>query len=358
MNTRTLSQRPVQWVLLSVLGLWLAGCGSRSGEKSQKTGDAAAVGIQIVPVQVAVAARKNLAVTKTFTGSLEGEDQANIVAKISERITGINIHVGESVPAGHVAMNLDKSGTSSQFYQAEANFKNAEKTLERMKSLYNEGAVSLQALDAGQTAYDVARANFDAARSAVELTNPISGVVTAVNVNTGDLATPGAVLATIANIHRMKIIFNINETDVMDLSLGQKVWVHSEAGSGGRLEGRIVQLSNSADIRSRSFQIKALFPNTPEYRFKPGMFCKVDIDLTPRVDALVVPNSAILSDGLANRVYLIRKGRSWQRVVQPGITDGEYTEIVQGLADHDTVATIGLTSVKDSSHVTIVNRPN
>lgn len=308
-----------------------------------------------IPVEIAVVGRQNLSVTKTYSGTLEGEEQANIVAKISERITDIHVRVGESVRAGQVAISLDKSGASSQYYQAEANFKNAERNLQRMKSLYEEGAISQQALDGTQTAHDIAKANFDAARSAVELTTPISGVITAINVSIGDLAMPGSVLATVAKINRLIVPFNINEMDVTNLVVGQTVQVYAESRPEVVAKGRIIQLSKSADIRSRSFEIKAQFPNTPDTWFKPGMFCKVKIQVSPRDRALVVPNASIQSDGLTNRVFLMHDGRSILQPVQAGITDGNYTEILSGLAELDTVVTVGATNVRDSSLVRFSN---
>jgi RND family efflux transporter MFP subunit len=314
--------------------------------------------ITAVPIEVAIAERKNLSVTRTYSGTLEGEDQANIVAKISERITGITFKIGESVSAGQVIINLDKSGTTSQYYQAEANYKNAEKNLQRMKSLYTEGAISQQNLDGGQTAYDVAKANFEAARSAVELVSPISGEVTAINVSVGDLTVPGSVLVTIARISRLKVTFNMNETDVTSISIGQKVQVYSEARQDEKVEGRVIQLSQSADIRSRTFEIKALFPNTRDKWFKPGMFCKVDIQLAPRENVLTIPNPAIQTDGLTYRVFVIQHDQSFQRIVQVGITDRQITEIINGLSVGDTVATLGVNNLQDSSRVNIVNPSN
>jgi membrane fusion protein (multidrug efflux system) len=314
--------------------------------------------ITAVPIETAVVERKNLSMTRTYSGTLEGEDQANIVAKISERITGITVKIGESVSAGQVIINLDKSGTTSQYYQAEANYKNAEKNLQRMKSLYAEGAISQQSLDGSQTAYDVAKANFDAARSAVELATPISGEVTAINVSIGDLTVPGSVLVTIARISRMKVIFNINETDVTSVAIGQMVQVYSEARPDEKVEGRVIQLSQSADIRSRTFEIKALFSNTQDKWFKPGMFCKVDMQLAPRENVLTIPNPAIQSDGLSYRVYVIQRKQAFQRSVQVGVTDRQITEIIQGLSEGDTVATLGVNSLHDSSLVKIVNPSN
>ncbi len=356
MTTRRSQTTLSSAVMLAVLAFARIGCGS-----AERGGDGTNGGLekgrQIVPVEIAVAERRTMSVTKTYTGTLEGEEQANIVAKISERITGIQARVGQAASTGQVLISLDKSGASSQYYQAEANFKNAQKTLERMKSLYEEGAISLQSLDGVQTAYDVAKANFDAARSTVELTTPIPGVVTAVNVNNGDLAVPGAVLATVAKISRMKVIFNISENDVPNLSLGQKVQVFSETRPDVVVSGQVVQLSKSADVRSRSFEVKAMFSNTRDGWFKPGMFCRAIVQLAPRRGALAIPNAAIQSDGVTSRVFVVRGGRAFARPVQPGVTDGNDSEILQGLAEHDTVATIGVTTLRDSGFVSVV-RPS
>ncbi len=353
MTTARCCPRLSTYILSIICTLAYAGCGS--AEKDQpRTSSGTGVGHETVPVEVAVATRRTMTVTKTYSGTLEGEEQANIVAKISERITAINPRVGQHVRAGQVLFNLDKSGASSQYYQAEANFKNAEKNLERMKSLYSEGAISLQSLDGVQTAFDVAKANFDAARSTVELTTPIPGVVTSVNVSIGDLAMPGSVLATIAKISRMKVIFNISENDVPNLALGQKVKVYSETRPDVVVAGQIVQLSKSADIRSRSFEIKARFLNTSDTWFKPGMFCRVDVQLAPRRGTLVIPSAAIQSDGVTNSVFVVRHGRVFQHVVQLGVSDSSESELLGGLAEFDTVVTTGVTTVKDSGFVSVV----
>ncbi len=105
---------------------------------------------------------------------------------------------------------------------------NSSKDLERMKALYQEGAISQQMLDGVQTQYEVVKANYDAAKSTVELTAPLSGVVTAVNVNVGDLASSGMVLVVIAKTGNMKALFNAGENDVAGFYTGQPADVYSE----------------------------------------------------------------------------------------------------------------------------------
>lgn len=338
------------FVCAAFAGMLFSGCGKPQGEQKQQ-------GVaSTTPVEVATVQRQTLLVIKQFSGTLEGEEQANIVAKISERITLINVHVGDAVKAGDVLVELDKSGASSQFYQAQAGFNNAQKTFDRMKALYQEGAISQQALDGTQTAYEVAKANFDAAKSAVELTTPIPGVVTAVNVDVGDLTAPGGVLITVAKIGRMIVDFDVNEIDLASLSVGHKVQVYSEALPDEKVTGQIVQLSKSADVRSRTFQMKALFDNTPDKWFRPGMFCRVNVPISSNSKSLVVPVTAVASDGITNRVFVVRNGRSYQQTIQIGVTDGKNTEILGGLAAGDTVVTTGSTTARDSGYVSIANR--
>jgi len=336
---------------ISMIAATIMGCGKSPNAGKYKS----ELSVSTIPVEVAIVQREQISATKQFSGTLEGEEQANIVPKISERITAIKTHVGESVNEGRVLVELDKSGATSQFYQAQAGFTNAEKTYERMKALYQDGAISQQSLDGAQTAFDVAKANFDAAKSSVELTTPIPGVVTAVNVSVGDLTTPGEVLITVARIKRMKVDFDVNETDLGDLTLGHAVQVFSEAKPDAKVKGQIVQLSKSADVRSRTFQVKALFNNTADNWFRPGMFCRVNVPVSSSVKCLTVPATAVVSDGVSNRVFMVHDNRSYQHTVQLGITDGKKFEVLSGLSEGDTVVTTGATSARDSGYVSIAN---
>ena len=234
--------------------------------------DSASAG-RSVPIAVARAATQRLSVVKTYSGPLEGEEQANIIARVSERVAGIRAHVGEYVSAGQVIVSLDKSGPASQYYQAGANFKNAEKTLERMKSLYGEGAISLQALDGAQTQFDVAKANFEAARSSSSWRPPSPATSPPLTVNVGDLTVPGNALATIAT----------DQPDEDDLQY-QRNRRHEplrrtegEGLLGGtgrmtRIDGKIVQLSKSADSVPGRLRSRRCSPIPPDRWFKPGMY--------------------------------------------------------------------------------------
>ncbi len=339
--------------LFTITFLWIYGCGNKSETSGEvkKLADLDTVAVKVANVQ-----SKDLKLTKAFTGTLEGEDQANIVSKILERIVSINARVGQYVKFGDLVLTLDKSGSSSQYFQAQAGYKNAEKDYKRMKALYAEGAISQQMLDGTQTAYDIAKANFEAVKNTVELTAPISGVVTAVNINVGDLTNPGMPLITIAKITKMKVSFTVGEIDLPNFAIDQVAEIYSELKPDVIQSGKINQISKSADIQSRSFEIKAIFPNTRDFWFKPGMFCRVNVELKNLNNIIVVPNSAIISIDNSSSVYVVNNGRAYKREIKIGVTNGEITEILNGLKNGETIVTLGMNNLKEGSRVHISNK--
>jgi membrane fusion protein (multidrug efflux system) len=151
----------------------------------------------------------------------------------------------------------------------------------------------------------------------------------------------------------MKAIFNLNESDVSSLAIGQKVAITSEARPDLSVQGNIVQISRSADIRSRSFEVKAMFANTVDRWFRPGMFAKVGMQIASGAGVLTVPNVAVQTDGVTSKVFVVNNGRAYQHVVDVGMSDGERTVILKGLSPTDTVATVGINNVRDSSYVIV-----
>jgi RND family efflux transporter MFP subunit len=251
---------------------------------------------------------------------------------------------------------LDKAGASSQFYQAQAAFLNAQKNYERMQNLLKVGAVSQQAFDGTQTQYEVAKANFDAARSTVEITSPLSGIVTALNVNIGDLANPQMPMATIANIGRMKAKFNVGESDVPSFYVGQSAQIFSELKPDIVQTGKISQLSKSANIQSRTFEIQAIFSNTNDKWFKPGMFCRVSVNMKMKKDAIVIPLAAIIKENNSDGVYLINSDKAFFKPVTIGTTDGQFVEVIAGLKTGDKIVTLGMNNLNDGTVVIVSNK--
>jgi RND family efflux transporter MFP subunit len=336
---------------ISLIMFLIIGCQGKTEEKVEVKN---ILELDTVAVNAVKVEYRDIKSSKTYTGTLEGEEQANIVAKISERIVSIKVRVGDYVEKGRLVVELDKVGATSQYYQAEAGYLNSKKDLERMQSLYSEGAISQQMFDGTQTAFNIAKANYEASKSLVELTAPISGVVTEINGEAGDLTMPGMKLVTVAKINRLKAIFNAGEQDIMSLTVNQPIEVFSELKPNLVMKGKVVQISKSAEVESRTFEIKGLITNSNDKWFKPGMFCRVKTILKNQRGSLAVPSLAIITNGNDRGVFVINDGKAYFRKVTVGITEDNFTEILNGLKENEDVVTVGMNNLKDGIRINLV----
>jgi membrane fusion protein (multidrug efflux system) len=339
------------FILNSFIFIQAIGCGAKNKEDKKEITNTG--GSNAVPILVTSVENQKLALTKIYTGTIEGEQQANIVSQLAERIVEIPVKVGSIVNAGDIVVRLNKSGATSQYYQAQSNLKNFERNLTRMKNLYESGAVSKQNLDDVQTGYDVAKANFDAAKAAVEITTPINGVVTDLKLNPGDFASPGMTLVTVAKVNMLKIKLSIGEADIPYVTIGQKVKIYSELNPTIIANGKISEIAKSADLSTRTFEVKATFPNTKDQWFKPNMFGNAEINLTSEKVSMIIPRVSVLYTEQGPRVFVVKDGKAYSREVNLGLQNDTSIEVISGLKPGDTIVLMGMNSLNDGSAVVI-----
>ncbi|SYZ73976.1 putative Efflux transporter, RND family, MFP subunit [Candidatus Zixiibacteriota bacterium] len=317
--------------VISIISL-IAGCsgGNQNGAASQLT--ISVKGELIVP-----ASRE---LTRTFTGSLEGEKQAVILAKISEAVEKIYVHEGNNVRAGDLIVSLDKSGPTSNYLQAMSVFKNSEKNYNKMKTLYDQGAISEYQFDGAKTDYEVSRANYEAAEQMVDLSSPISGTVTAVDVSLGQYVAPGIKVATIAQIDRLRMKFGVSSVDIGYFNIGADVRVKVEAESLLVGTGKVVAVAKSADPVTRTFEIEVEVENSA-HQFKPGMFAKCDIIIGRYDNVVIAPRTAVLSRGGKDLVFVYSGGKSVAKEVVRGVDFNGVMGIKSGLEPGDTLIIVG-----------------
>jgi RND family efflux transporter MFP subunit len=304
-----------------------------------------------VAVQVTVVVPSDEKVNKTYTGTLEGEKQAVIYAKIAEAIEAVHVREGQPVAAVQVLISLDKAGPSSRYQESLSIYRNAEKYYKKMDYLLKEGAVSESQCDAARTEYEVAKASFEAAARLVEIQSPIDGVVTSLKVSNGDYLTPGQELATVATTDRLRVRFGVNAVDVGNVGQGNNVSITSESAAQST-EGKVVSVARSADPATRSFQVEAIIDNR-DGLFKPGMFVHIDITLSRLTHVIVVPRQAVRQLRQNKVVFVVANGTAHVRRVTTGTDLDGRVEIVAGLGAGDTLVTLGQDFLQDGAAVTI-----
>ena len=326
-------------MMLLLATLWIACSEPEDGGLTAEEKTIPVRGTQINP--------SSMQQSKTFTGTLEGEKQAVIMAKISEAVERIDVAEGDEVKANDVIIRLDKSGPSSNYLQSRSVFLNVEKNYKKMEYLFKEGAVSETQFDGVKTEYEVARANYNAARQMVELRTPIAGTVTSIDPSVGDYVSPGQAIATVATIDKLRVKLGVSSTDIAYFNIDEKVKILVEAMNGFEAIGTVTMVARSADPKTRTFQVEIEIDNS-NHIFKPGMFARAEVVVGNFTNILVVPQQAILTRNDKEYLYVVNDGRAFAKEVVLGAEFSGLTEVKSGINAGDTIVTLGQDYLSDN----------
>ncbi|MDX9858664.1 MAG: efflux RND transporter periplasmic adaptor subunit [candidate division Zixibacteria bacterium] len=329
-------------VVIAAVGLLLVSCSDpKQTEQSER----------VLAVRADIVHSRTLEMGQTYTGSLEGERQAVLFAKLAESVDSLWVKEDDRVQANEVILSLDKTGPSSKYREARSTFLNAEKNYNKMKFLFEQGAVSELEFDNAGLAYEVARADFDAVTQLVEIRTPIAGVVTAIDVRPGHQVTVGTRLATVATTNRLRVRFAVNPEEIGTFESGAKVKVTADGVSESAV-GSVVAVASSADPVTRMFQVEALIDN-PKGSFRPGMFVRIQYVRDLLADVVAVPRRAVIQLDGQPTVFVVVDGRAERRTVELGSEIDGLVIISRGVSVGDTLVTLGQDYLEDSVKVSI-----
>jgi membrane fusion protein (multidrug efflux system) len=333
----TLTKKTIVRLALILIALSAASCTQEEVQTESKE--------RVVAVKALVVQPADRQVTRSYTGALEGEQQAVLRARLSEVVTEVRGAEGKQVGEDEIVITLDKYGPTSQYPQTLSQYTNAKKNYDKMEFLYKEGAIAETEFDAAKTQYEVAKAQFEATSRTVEVHSPIAGTVTSVTVSPGDLAMAGQELATVATTDKLRVKFGVNAEEIAFFRVGADIIVTSDAVNN-TATGRVVTLASSADPVSRSFQVEGLIDN-PDGLYAPGMFVHVAYILERLSQVVAVPREAVMNLEGKYSVFTAVDGKAQKRQVSLGSDLAGDVVITSGLAAGDTLVTLGHDYLED-----------
>jgi len=255
--------------------------------------------------------------------------------------------------------------------QASANYGQTQIDLGRSKRLVAHDAVAGSELDMAKTKRDSAgagvsgaKARYDQAKSQVAdttLNSPIDGVVLKRFIEVGQLATPGTVAFSIADITSVKVVFGVPDTVLSRLKLGDAKTITTEAYPGEKFEGRISLISPSADPKSRVFEVDITIPNT-DGRLKPGSVAALSLERNDDIGAsILIPLSAIVRSPIHPdhfTVFVIEEVGDHTVVRARDVELGDYLgrviPVKQGLNGDEKIVVQGAGLVSDGERVEVI----
>ncbi len=219
-------------------------------------------------------------------------------------------------------------------------------------------ATARTAVGNAQAAVGVAQAAKEQAEKAVTDTvvyAPISGYVSERNADLGEYIspnTPNAKIATIVRTSVLRLKIDVPEQSIGRIAVGQGISAQVSAYPDRNFAGTVVRVSPSINATSRTLTVEAEIENVGGL-LKPGQFATVRITQAQPEPAIMIPASAVRTDGEINKVFVIKDGIANERVVQLGLLENDMIEVKQGVAENELVATSNLDKLGDG---VIVNR--
>ena len=404
----------LKYVLISVAALLIL---TIIGKKAGVLGKA-----EITEVTTDVVTKRTIIETITANGKIQPETEVKISPEVSGEIIELNVKEGDFVEKGKLllrikpdiyvsnrdqaeaSLNSTKSNLANALarqVQAEAQMEREQLSYERNRKLWEQKTISQSDWEAAESSYKVTKADLEAARQSVrsaefqvknaeaslKVSNenlykttiyaPMRGTVSKLSVELGERVVgtnmmTGTELLRIADLSRMEVKVDVNENDIVRVSLNDTALVEVDAYLNKKFKAIVTEIANSATTTGAStdqvtnFEVRMLLlsdsykdiindknPNP----FRPGMSATVDIETEKRANILTVPIQAVTilsdstnKDSIAKAgeesikkpkeiVYVIKEGKAQHKEIITGIQDNYFIEISKGLSDNEEIIT-------------------
>jgi HlyD family secretion protein len=364
--------------------------------------------------------RRDLVSAVTASGKIEAKTSVDISADITGRIIDIAVREGDLVKRGQFLLQIDPAqyqaavaraegvvaSTQATLLQTKATRDQAQRAWNRARQLaeLGENLIAPETAEQAQTALEVAEANYQSTKAQLEqsraslqeskdnlaktrLTAPISGRVVRLAVEEGEVAVPGTfsretgLLMTVADLSVILAKVQVDETDVVRLTLSDSVDITIDAYPDTTFSGRVTRVSHSAKLtptqtasgssdRAVDFDVEITLQRPPT-EIRPDLSCTARIVTETRDNALSIPIIALTVrdhekipsesegapkiDTLAARfkkkeaegVFVVRNGVATFRPVKVGVAGDEYFEVIDGLREGETIVAGTYQAIRD-----------
>lgn len=311
----------------------------------------------IVNIKVTKAAITTLENTSPLTGRLEPIEEVSLIPKVMGEVTRVNVTLGQKVSKGTVLFELDKTQAATAYNQAKANYQDAQINLNRMETLYKEGAISLQQYEQAKTAYTISKESYNAASDGLSnyvVSSPIDGYITSVNIDVGTVASQAVAAVTVANIDKLEINTSISENMINKIAVGDKVQVLVSSVSDIPFSGTVTALSPAPPAGTLTYPMKVSIDNK-DLTIKPGMFAEVIVTSDRTEGVVTVPSASVLiRSGKPIVAVIDNNGELVFRDVVVGVDNGEFVEIKSGVQAGETVVIEGQHYLEEDSKFNII----
>ena len=307
-----------------------------------------------------------------FAGEVRARVESRLGFRVAGKLSQRAVQVGEHVKAGQLLAQLDPQdyrlaadAARAQLAVAASNRDQAAADFKRFKELKDQNFISGAEFERRTTALTAAQAQYDQARAQLasqgnqadytRLTADVSGVVTAVESEQGQVLSAGTPVVRIAQDGPRDVVFSVPEDKVAAIKVGSAVAVRVWAATT-QWQGVVREVAASADPVTRTFAIKVALSGEAAV---PALGSTVSV--VPQAlshagaPAIKVPTNALLQQGGKTQVWLLDSASMTVKAqpVEVLTADGNEVVIAQGLTPGMQVVTSGVHVLSTGQKVTL-----
>lgn len=358
---------------------------------------------EIISVQTEKVEKRTITQTVAATGKINAEFKVAINPEVTGEIIELPVKEGDAVKKGQLLIRIKGDQYVAQKERMDANLQSAKASLKmreaeltkveldynRIKELHSKGLASDSELEASKSNYLSTKASYQAAEANVDqsqaslkeildqisktsIRSPMDGIVTKLNVELGERVfgagfSMGSDIMTISDLRNIEAVVEVDENDVVLVSIGDTATVQVDAFKDQEFKGIISEIGNSANTTGLgtqnevvNFEVKIKIID-PQNTLRPGMSCTSDIQTETIQNVLSVPIQSVTTrDGgptggdmpeggegeefqqvkevkkekinkINEVVFLIKNGKAKKVEVETGLSDDNYISILKGL---------------------------
>lgn len=333
------------WVLTAVaLALSLSACRE---QKSQQDEEAAVTNLTLVQQDLMTVKHAELSQGPMISGSLQPVVKAELNAEVSGIVTKVLKDNGDTVRAGDVLVELDKTTYRDKMLSAQEAERSAivtadqaVKQLKRMQSLYKQNLVTAEVLESAEIKANQAQSELASARARLveakqqlqrtEVKAPFTGVVAARKASSGDTAQIGKALMVVIDPASMRFEGYIAADQVGQIKTGQSVSFKVNGYPGQQFDGVIERINPQANEVTR--QVQVFVKLEKQANFVAGLYAEGYISVSQQ-QSVMLPESAIVREGDNTFTWKLENGVLHKIRISLGMQDprfGTY-EVKSGL---------------------------
>lgn len=344
--------------ILAAIGFTLSGC----NEKKEETAEV------IRPVKVVEIAQADTTRKLDYSGAVRARTEMNLGFRVSGKIVERRVDIGQKVKPGDVLSRIDATDYVLAVRRSQADLDSAEKQVQttalartRAQQLFDKNVGSKSQLEQAELSNDQAVATRDSAISALaeaknqvayaDLTSDMNGIVTTVNADVGQVVSSGTPVITVAVDGEKEVLIAVPEMDIAQFKVGKDVKARFWSDAALVLDGKVREVSGSADTQSRTFAVRVSVPNDP--RVLLGMTATIEAVADNTQPYVSIPLSALAQKDGQQIVWLVDRGAA--TVHARGIKVADFADdgvrVAEGLKAGDVVVAAGTQFMSENMKV-------